>query len=213
MSGDLEFRCACGSVTGVLHGVSPRVGIRYTCHCDDCQAYHHYLGASGRLDPEGGTDAYQTDGSRLKITSGLEKLATLKVAKLPLRPALRWYCKDCRTPLFATYDTGKRAFFVLLLATTEANARDRLLGPSTGLVWRKFAAGDVSDRKDANIGAILWRIMRRQVSARISGDYRNTPLFDPKTGAPIAAWRQLTPEERAAADASVKAYASARLAQ
>lgn len=212
MAGDLDFRCVCGAVYGVLHGVSRDVGIRYVCHCDDCQAYHHHLGAADRLDANGGTDAYQTNASRLEIIRGLDALATLKIAKLPLRPALRWYCRMCRTPLFATYDTGKRSFFVLLLANTDAETSNRLLGPSTGLVWRKFAAGDVSDRKNANLGAILWRIASRQISARLTGDHRNTPLFDPDTGAPIAMWHQLTPDERAAADASVREFAARRTA-
>lgn len=212
MAGDLEFKCECGAVSGIVRGASPRVGIRYVCYCDDCQASHHHLGAAGRLDANGGTDAYQTDGSRLEIRSGLGRLATLKVAKLSMRPVLRWYCSQCRTPLFSTYDTAKRAFFVLLVAATETEARDRLLGPSTGLVWRKFAAGDVSSVRDASLAAILWRMMRRQVSARITGDYRNTPLFDRTTSAPIAAWRQLTPDERASADAAVKAFAAAKAA-
>jgi hypothetical protein len=165
------------------------------------------------LDSEGGTDAYQTNCSRLEITRGLDKLASMKVAALMARPALRWYAACCSTPLFASFDTAKRSFFVLLLANTDPVQRDALLGPSRGLVWRKFAAGDVSDRKDANLGPILWRMVTREINARLNGDYRNTPLFDRVTGLPIAAPHQMTPDERAAADASVRAFKAARLAQ
>ncbi|MDP3738570.1 MAG: DUF6151 family protein [Hyphomonadaceae bacterium] len=208
MANDLVFQCRCGSVAGVLHDASARTGLRYVCHCDDCQAYAHHLGRADMLDPAGGTAAYQTNASRLRITRGLDKLASMKVAKLAMRPALRWYAACCSTPLFATFDTGQRSFFVLLLANTDPKQADALLGPSLGIVWRKFAAGDVSDRKDASIPAILWRMLTREMNARLNGDWRNTPLFDPATGKPIAVPYQITPEERAKAEASIAKLSS-----
>jgi hypothetical protein len=197
-------------VAGVLHGVGAGAGLRYTCHCDDCQAYAHHLGRADMLDDRGGTDAFQTNASRLEILRGLDKLASLRVANQPMRPAIRWYAACCATPLFASYDTAKRSFFVLLLANTDRAQCDALLPQTMGVVWRKFALADIGDRKDANLPAIVWRMMMREINARLTGDWRRTPLFDAATGEPISRPRQMTPDERAAAAASMAAWKAAR---
>ena len=195
----LSFQCQCGAVTGRLRAMSPARAVRFACCCDDCQACAHHLGRSDILDENGATDVCHVDSSRLEILTGIERLATVKVANLRLRSVLRWYCGSCKSPLFNTYDTSKRSFLGIILANTALGDRDRLLGPSTGLIWRKFAVGDASGRKDANIAAILIRLFGRQVSARMSGDYRNTPLFDRLTDRPIAMPYILSAAERAEA--------------
>lgn len=210
MSGDLAFACRCGDVAGAVHGAGPGLGLRYTCHCDDCQAYAHHLGRADMLDEKGGTDAWQTNASRLEIRCGREQLASMRVANQPARPAIRWYAACCATPLFASYDTARRSFFVLLLANADAAAREALLPPSMGVVWRKYAMADISDRKDANLGAIVWRMLTREANARITGDWRATPLFDPEAGEPISPPRQMTRSERAAAEASMLAWKAHR---
>src|ERR1700709_497884 len=140
-SGDLHFRCACGAVTGRLRGPLRRHGIRFACCCDDCQVCAHHLGRADILDANGGTDSYHADSSRLEITSGLDRLASLKVARIASRPVLRWYCGTCKSPLFNTYDTAQRSLFGLILANADAAERNALLGPSTGIIWRKFEIG------------------------------------------------------------------------
>jgi hypothetical protein len=90
----------------VLHDVGAGAGLRYTCHCDNCQAYAHHLGRAGIRDDRGGTDAFQTNASRLEIARGLDKLASLRVANQPMRPAIHWYAACCATPLFDVA-TGK----------------------------------------------------------------------------------------------------------
>ena len=199
-TGDLLFRCTCGNVRGLLRG--PLSGIRFACCCDDCQVCAHHLGRGDILDANGGTDCYHADSSRLEITSGLNRLATLKVARIASRPVLRWYCADCKSPLFNTYDTAQRSLFGLILANADAAECNALLGPASGIIWRKFAVGDAGARKSANLFAILSRLFRRQIAARLSGDWRNTPLFDPRTGLPIAAPHGLSPEERSRAEAA-----------
>jgi hypothetical protein len=206
---DLAFYCRCGSVQGALRGLIPTHGIRFACCCDDCQVYAHHLGRSDVLDANGGTDSYHADSSRLEIVSGLSNLAALRVARISSRPVLRWYCRDCKSPLFNTYDTAKRSLFGLVLANTNPADCDALIGPSTGIIWRKFAVGDVSGRKNANLFAILRRLFLRQISARVSGDYRNTPLFDRRTGRPIVEPRILSLEQRAAAESACLAFARA----
>jgi hypothetical protein len=202
MPQDLHFHCACGAVSGRLRGPLSGHGIRFTCCCDDCQVSAHHLGRSDILDANGGTDSYHADSSRLDIADGLDRLATLRVAQRGSRPLLRWYCRTCKSPLFSTYDTSRRSLLSLILANAAPADRDGVVGPSTGIIWRKFAVGNASSRKDASLFVILRRLFGRQISARLSGDYRNTPLFDRATGSPIVAPDVLSSEERAVADAT-----------
>jgi hypothetical protein len=195
---ELDFYCACGAVRGVLRGPSPRTGIRYVCHCDDCQAFAHFLGEPRRwLDAHGGTDVFQTPASRFEITLGAEHLACVQVTR---RPLLRWYAACCRTPIANTYGSGKASFLSLILAGFDPQGCGRLMGPPAGHAWTKFGTGDLRHVRQLNIPAMLLRIGGRLVGARLSGDYRRNPFFDPATGAPVAAPRRLTPDERAALD-------------
>jgi hypothetical protein len=197
-------------VRGRLRGLERGHTIRFSCCCDDCQITAHLLGHSDVLDANGGTDACHADSSRLAIMQGLDGLAVLRVARIASRPVLRWYCRTCRSPLFNTYDTSKRSFLGLILANVAPEDREAILGPSTGIIWRKFAVGDVRSRKDASLLAILARLFSWQIAARVSGDYRNTPLFDPVTALPIAVPHILTEEERAAAELARKQFATAK---
>jgi hypothetical protein len=203
MARDLAFECQCGAVQGKLHNASRSANTRFTCYCDDCQVFAHHLGHAALLDPNGGTDACHASTSQLEIVRGIDHLATLKVANRPLRPVLRWYCRTCSTPLFNTYDNAKLALFGLILANTDPQQRDNLLGPSRGVIWRQFATGDLSTRKNANIAEILMRLVGRQISGRLSGDWRACPLFGQASGAPLTAPHQLPPDERAAAEAAI----------
>lgn len=201
----LSLTCTCGDISWSLVETVPRSGIRYICHCNDCQAFAHFVGrAADILDPQGGVDAYQLPASRLRFTSGLDKLACVHLTP---RRLLRWYCPGCGTPVANTYDTSKLSFVSLPLCAATAQQRDRSLGPSSGHVWTKFGRGDLSHVELVSIPAMLWRMAFRIMSARLSGDYKNNPFFEPGTGEPIAAPRRLTQAERSELDRKVLAGA------
>ena len=203
METTLDFQCECGSVSGHVNDIAPDDGLRFVCHCDDCQVSAHALDHPETLDVNGGTSAALLDSSKLKIDNGLDKLATMRVAAIKSRPVLRWYCNNCKTPLFNTYDSSYRSFLSFLLANSNTVECDRLLGPSMGHVWKKFSIGDVSDKKSANLLRIIARMVWRQIHARISGDFRNTPLFDPQSGKPIATPIVLPTEKRKSAELQI----------
>lgn len=204
--GLLNLACVCGAVSLQLEETAPRRGVRYVCHCDDCQAYAEFLGSPDAiLDPNQGTDAYQLPASRLEIKGGREELACVQVTS---RPLLRWYCEKCRTPVANTYHTSKLSFLSLPLPRICGGEVDQVLGKSSGHVWIKFGRGDLSRVRQINIPAMLWRMGSRIIAARISGDYRKNPFFDPVTGLPIAAPRLLTTAERAELDRKVQSRAS-----
>ena len=194
---DLGFACRCGTVKGALRGVSPANGIRYICHCDDCQAFAWFLEAPGVMDAHAGTDVFQTAAHRLDITQGREHLACVQVTK---RPLLRWYCDDCKTPLANTYGAAQWSFLSVILYGFDPAARDGVLGPPSGHVWTQYAKGDLNGVSQCSIPAMIWRILSRMASARLSGGFRRTPLFDPQTGRPIATPLRLTASMRKALD-------------
>ena len=59
MSGQIEVRCRCGEVRGIVTDASPRTVNRVVCYCDDCQAYAHQLGRADLLNAKGGSDIVQ----------------------------------------------------------------------------------------------------------------------------------------------------------
>jgi hypothetical protein len=194
---ELNLTCACAGVSLAIEETSPRTGIRYVCHCDDCQAYAEFLGRSDTaLDANGGTDAYQLPASRVRVTGGKPLLACMQATS---RPLLRWYCSACRTPVANTYHTSKLSFVALPLSQASDPARDEVLGPSSGHAWTKFAWGDLKGARQIDIPAMLWRIASRILAARLTGDWRNNPFFD-ADGRPISPPRRLTASERAELD-------------
>jgi hypothetical protein len=203
----LTLTCACGITEWCIVETSPRLGIRYICHCDDCQAFAYFTGlAHAILDVNGGTDAYQLPASRLNIISGKDALSCIRMTSGPL---LRWYCNHCKTPVANTYGTSKLSFLSLPLSAAPPQARLDALGPSSGHVWTKFGTGDLSAVRQVNIAAMLWRMGSRIIAARITGDFRDNPLFDRKTSRPIAIPRRLAHDERSALDEKVRTGMSA----
>lgn len=202
-SNDLKFTCACGEVVGKISDLRVGDGIRYVCHCDDCQVSAYVLGHPEALDANGGTSAALLNSSKLKIEKGSDQLSAIRVANIKSRPILRWHCSTCKTPLFNTYDSSRRSFLSFLLKNSDKSECDKLLGPSSGHVWKKYAVGDAAGLKNASIAAILARMVWRQISARLSGDYRNTPLFDRRTGQPIVPPRTISASEREAAEVAM----------
>jgi hypothetical protein len=198
----LNLACACGATSWVLDENFPRSGIRYICHCDDCQAFAHFLEQPDSiLDSQGGTDVYQLAASRIHFSTGLDRLRCVQVTA---RPLLRWYCADCRTPIANTYHTAKLSFASMLLCAIPLALRDQALGPPSGHAWTKFGHGDLSHVKQTNIPAMIWRMASRIVYARLTGNYRRNPFFDPDTGKPLSGPRCITPAERAELDRKVR---------
>lgn len=205
--GQLNLTCACGAVSCCLDERKPPSGIRYICHCDDCQAFATLLGTADRiLDEGGGTDAYQLPASRVQITQGRGHLACLQLTS---RPLLRWYCDQCRTPVANTYATAKFSFVSLPIPLARRSEADRVLGLPKGHVWTKFGRGDLSRVRQINIPAMLWRMASRIIAARLTGDFRRNPFFDPATARPIATPRQIPKSERAELDRKVQLSSAA----
>lgn len=188
---DLPFQCNCGTLSGVLHDVSPKVGSRVVCYCKDCQAAAHALGADFVLNERGGTDIFQTVPSLIDIQKGQEHLACLRLSPKGL---LRWYAGCCDTPLFNTLPSPKLTFSGIVTANLSGGTE--ALGPEIAV-----NKGDCAKPGDAirSFGFLTagWQIIKRNFAAKLRRD-RKTPFFD-ATGQPVVAPRVLTLEERKAA--------------
>jgi hypothetical protein len=194
MASDLSFACDCGTVTGTMRVISGE-GDHVVCHCTDCQNFTHFLDHAHILDREGGTALYQTRCARMRIDSGRERLACFHLTD---GPTLRWYAVCCRTPLFNTYANGKVPVLTVLLATCDAAARERLIGPPRGHLFVAEGIGDTSGLRKLRMATLMRRFLVRAVKDLISGDRRRAELFEAKTLAPIATPHRLTDAERQA---------------
>src|SRR5688572_9314938 len=104
---DVPLECICGTVAGVVRGVTPANANRLSCMCDDCQIYAHYLRrADVILDSHGGTDLSYATQARISILKGREQLQTVRLSATGI---LRVYAGCCRTPV-AHVPSPKLAF-------------------------------------------------------------------------------------------------------
>ncbi len=194
MTTDVQLQCACGQLKGTAVAISPAAGTRVLCYCDDCQAFARFLGKPGIVDPRAGTDLFQIAPSRVRLTNA----DTLACVRLSPKGMHRWYCSGCRTPIGNTM--GPRVPFVGLIHSIIAldrGQRDAVLGPPLAHVQTKYATGP--DRAHSG-GLTMLRVVARSI--RLVATWWLTragspsPFFDAATGAPRAAPRILTPEER-----------------
>jgi hypothetical protein len=194
---DLPLQCRCGAVRAVARGVTPEIGNHCVCCCDDCQAFAKFLGrAADVLDANGGTDIFQLSPARLEFTQGVDRVACMRLTPKGLA---RWYASCCNTPIGNTMATPGVPFVGLIRAFIPEPASGAL-GPIRSRTFRKFAIGDRDAIPPDN--QPLWRMFLRVMGLvlgwRLRGDHKRSPFFDAATGAPIAAPRVLTEQERAA---------------
>jgi len=79
MSKEVEVRCRCGEVRGVVANASPRTVNRVVCYCDDCQAFAHQLGRADLLDAQGGTDIVQVAPAAVSFAQGQHRIVGLRL--------------------------------------------------------------------------------------------------------------------------------------
>ena len=199
---DLPIRCSCGAVAGHVAGLSRRNVNRVVCYCDDCQAFARHLGHPERvLDAHGGTDIVQTSAARVRFAQGSDRLACLRLSPKGL---LRWYAGCCATVIGNTLATPALPFVGLVhtcLHDAHGTPRDEALGPIRGRAFLKCATGDASALRatKGSMAAMILRFGRIVAAARLRGDHKRSPFFDAHSGAPAAAPRILSEDERGAA--------------
>jgi Family of unknown function (DUF6151) len=187
------LQCTCGTLKGYVS--HPERVNRVVCYCRDCQAFAHFLGRAAEiLDAKGGTDVIQTIPANVTFTQGQEVLACMRLSAKGL---LRWYAKCCNTPIGNTLADFRFSFIGLIHTCLENSNRslDDSFGPVRMWSFTKGAKGPVKPHSVAMVAGIV-RFIAMMMRARISGDYKRTPLFLKDTGAPIAVPKILSRSER-----------------
>ncbi len=171
MGADIPIRCSCGQLKGVLKDVTRSKGSHAQCFCSSCRAAELHL---GQADPAPGPiDVFQTNPHRVQLTEGTEHLAVFAYDGSNLR---RWYASCCGTPMFNTFKSPRIPFVGI---RTSCLPEKDALGPI-------IAQGSIPtpDGKERHQGVpkLVWRLMKRVLADRLTGRWKQTPLFDIATG-------------------------------
>jgi hypothetical protein len=186
------LKCRCGKVRGHVENAAPGTANRMICHCDDCQAFVHYLERQDLLDEHAGSDIVQVAPATLKFEQGAEHIVGMRLSPKGL---YRWYASCCNTPLGNTMSPSIP--FVGIAASTFEQA-DQAFGPPTGTFLGKFAVGTLpSEKLKPQVGAILGALAK-VFRWRIGGKVWPHPFFDEKTREPSRPVHLISKDERTA---------------
>ena len=178
-----KWSCTCGKVEVEV----PVTGVRLKCYCKSCRAFVERLGKTERLDAAGGSDLLQVAPDGLRILKGQEHLAWMRLTE---KGPLRWYATCCNTPMANTLPTRHVPFASFQVAD---------LSPKTDLpevqakVHLKGALAHVDGPHGSALPMIL-ALLRRTVTAHVTGKWRKNPFFDDK-GHLIASRREPLPND------------------
>lgn len=165
---------------GKALGMSADTSARIICYCRDCQAFARYLGTPDILDAHGGSEVIQLTQSQLRIETGLDKLACVRLSETGLA---RFYASCCRTPIGNTMARARSPFFGVIqpfLQPPAGGSLDQALGPVRLYLQTKSASSPVPPHPDApsaflgfaHVAAVIFKGMFR-------GAHKPSVLFTP----------------------------------
>jgi hypothetical protein len=203
MQSNLELRCKCGHVRGILSEFASASGFRFVCYCRDCQAFARCLERADVLDAAGGTDIVQLPPGRVTLTAGIDAVRSLRFSN----KVFRWYTDCCRTPIANTAFSPRFPIvgFIHSFISVEAQgpSRHEILGEIIGAplcrIYERSAIAPLPANAPmpATLGVFVLRA-RKALGWWWHGLGRPNPFFDDRTGAPLSLPRVVTPGERAA---------------
>jgi hypothetical protein len=180
LGGQVEVRCRCGEVRGIVTDPSPRTVNRVICYCDDCQAFAHQLGRADLLNDRGGSDIVQVAPSAVSFTKGQDRIAGLRLTPKGL---YRWHTTCCNTPVGNTL--GPAVPFVgIPVQSFDAPRPDDVFGPPMGAILGKYAVGEPPTGSTGFNLALMLRAIGRVIGWRIGGKTWPHPFFARETRAP-----------------------------
>ena len=153
----MAFECDCGKVKGTVESKRLK-GFRAVCHCDDCQAYAHYLNRADTLTANAGTDIIPVMPSHLKFTEGWDLMKNIRLYKTGM---YRWSASCCKTPIGNAMTSAKMPYVGMPERIFEKkNSAQRVeeeFGPITENMQAQFAKGTLpaGARKTVSPGFML----------------------------------------------------------
>jgi len=208
MGGQVEVRCRCGEVRGIVTDPSPRTVNRVVCYCDDCQAYAHQLGRADLLNAKGGSDIVQFAPNTLRFTRGQGRIVGLRLTPKGL---YRWYATCCNTPVGNTL--GPAVPFVGIPVQSFDTARpDEAFGEPKCESFCKFAVGEPPPGSTGMNLSIMLRAIGKVIGWRLGGKTWPHPFFTRETRAPTYPLTVISRERREALRALCGPHPTARAA-
>jgi hypothetical protein len=176
---DVDVHCRCGILRGKLLGVSAETGSRMLCYCRDCQAFARFLGTPGMLDAQGGSEVFQTTQAQLRLASGQDKLACVRLSDKGL---LRFYASCCRSPI-GNMLARRRSPFLGIAQPFMDPGVGRTLDPVLGPVILSARSGAATaplppNRPKPNPILGVTHILRVIAASVLFGKHTPTPFFD-----------------------------------
>ena len=194
MSGQIEVRCRCGQVQGMVTDASPQHANRVVCYCDDCQAYAHQLGRADLLNAKGGSDIVQIAPATLSFTQGQDRIAGLRLTPKGL---YRWYATCCNTPVGNTM-TPAMPFVGIPVQSFDAPRVDDVFGAPVAEIFGKCAVGEPPPGSTSlNLGMFL-RAIGKVLGWRFGGKTWPHPFFAREDSAPLYPLTMIPQERREA---------------
>jgi hypothetical protein len=196
MSKEVEVRCRCGEVRGVVANASPRTVNRVVCYCDDCQAFAHQLGRADLLNAQGGTDIVQVAPAALSFVQGQHRIVGLRLTPKGL---FRWHTSCCNTPVGNTL--GPAIPFVgIVVQVFDAGPQrpDQVFGAPIGAILGKYAIGKAPAGSTGINLSVLLPAISKVLGWRLRGRTWPHPFFRLKTREPIYPLTVLPHEQREA---------------
>ena len=171
MGNQVELRCRCGEVRGLVTDASPQTVNHVVCYCDDCQAFAHQLGRADLLDAQGGSDIVQLAPASLTFVQGQHRIAALRLKPKGL---LRCYATCCNTPVGNTLTPAIPFVGVIAQAIDRADA---VFGPPSGAIMGKFAVGTPPPGSTGLNLPLLLRAIGKLLGWRLRGKAWPHPFF------------------------------------
>lgn len=187
MNQTVTFSCTCGEVAGSIAPVSSGTGTHIECYCRDCRAGHVWC---GQPDPApDGIQIFQTTPDTLSFQRGRDKLGLFRLSG---KGILRWYATCCGAPLCNSLARPGLPFVGIIvdrLHTTDE------IGPVRAQSF--IPQGPGKPPRHAGAMRAAFGVLGRMISKRLSGQWRETPLFDVPHMTPVVEARILDGNERA----------------
>ena len=194
MVGQVEVRCRCGQVRGVVTDPSPRTVNRMVCYCDDCQAYAHQLGRADLLDAKGGSDIVQLAPATLRFTRGQERIAGLRLTPKGL---YRWYATCCNTPVGNTL-TPTMPFVGIPVQAFDTPRPDDVFGAPVAAIFGKYAVGEPLAGSTRFNPLLFLRAIGKVIGWRFGGKAWPHPFFRRGASGPVFPVTVVSAERREA---------------
>jgi len=191
MADQVELRCRCGEVRGLVTDASPRTVNRVVCYCDDCQAFAHQIGRADLLNAQGGSDIVQLAPASVTFVQGRERIVGLRLSPKGL---FRWYANCCNTPVGNTLTPAIP--FVGVIA--QGFRAEETFGPPSGAVLGKYAIGTPPPGSTGLNLPLLLRAIGKVLGWRLRGKAWPHPFFERGKSEPVYPVTVLSREQREA---------------